>query len=86
LKQKGANPILSPHIVPRDLAEKPRPLYLDIVFDAKILIDKDGFIASVLSRVRESLEKLRAKRIKLWRGWVLVLKDRVEPGERIKIW
>ena len=41
--KKGYNPVLSPVIYSTENAVKLRPLYLDLVYYAKILYDKDNF-------------------------------------------
>ncbi len=45
-----------------------RPLYIDAVFDAKILVDREEFMERVLARVREVLRRLGARRARVWRG------------------
>jgi len=57
------------------------PLFLDMVEDARILHDRDGFFASVLGRLRSRLLALGSQRI--WRGnaWYWVLKPDLKPGE-----
>lgn len=57
------------------------PLFLDMVEDGRILIDHEGFFASVLDRLRARLAALGARRI--WRGnaWFWDLKPDYVPGE-----
>lgn len=57
------------------------PLFLDMVDDARILYDRDGFFAAALERVRARLARLGARRI--WRGnaWYWDLKPDYTPGE-----
>jgi uncharacterized protein len=57
------------------------PLFLDMVDDAKVLFDRDGFFAGALSRLRERLARLGARRI--WRGnaWYWDLKPDYRPGD-----
>lgn len=66
-------------------AEKLSPLYLDMVEDLKILYDKDSFFSNVLDRLKASLKKLGAKRIKQgsYRYWEL--KPDYQPGEVFEI-
>ncbi len=61
------------------------PLLLDMVEDARILYDKDGFLARELSRLRERLAQLGARRI--WKGnaWYWDLKPDYKPGEEFQI-
>jgi predicted nucleotidyltransferase len=57
------------------------PLLLDMVEDARILFDRDGFLAARLDRLRRRLEELGSQRV--WRGnaWHWVLKPDLKPGE-----
>jgi predicted nucleotidyltransferase len=57
------------------------PLFLDMVEDARILYDRDGFVAATLARLRERLVRLGARRV--WRGnaWFWDLKPDYRPGE-----
>lgn len=57
------------------------PLFLDMVEDAIILHDRDGFFAGVLDRLRSRLAILGSRRI--WRGnaWYWDLKPDYKPGE-----
>lgn len=57
------------------------PLFLDMVDDAVILHDRDGFFAGVLDRLRSRLATLGSRRI--WRGnaWYWDLKPDYKPGE-----
>lgn len=67
-------------------AEKGSPLFLDMVEDARILIDKNDFFATILKKFRNRLKVLGAKRI--WRGnaWYWVLKSDYKPGEIFELW
>jgi len=57
------------------------PLFLDMIDDAKVLYDRDGFFARALDRWRERLARLGARRI--WRGnaWLWDLKPDYRPGD-----
>lgn len=61
--------------------ERGSPLFLDMVEDARILYDPDGFLAGYLARLRARLQALGARRI--WRGnaWYWDLKPDLQPGE-----
>ncbi|MDR7521376.1 MAG: nucleotidyltransferase domain-containing protein [Armatimonadota bacterium] len=71
------NPILK---TPEEVLRLP-PLLLDLVEDAVVLHDRDGFFAGVLARLRESLARLGARRVQ--RGWLRYweLKPDYLPGE-----
>ena len=57
------------------------PLLLDMVHDAKILHDRDGFFSQAIDRLKERLARLGARRI--WRGnaWLWDLKPDYRPGD-----
>lgn len=63
-----------------------RPIYLDMVEDAVILVDKDNFIESVFTGLRRKLDELKAKRIYLNNGtWIWDLKPDIKRGEAVEI-
>src|SRR5207244_12397001 len=61
------------------------PLFLDMVEDARILHDEDGFLAAYLEGLRQRLVALGSRRV--WRGgtWHWVLKPDLKPGETITL-
>jgi predicted nucleotidyltransferase len=61
------------------------PLYLDLVEDARLLYDRDGFFQSVLARLRASLKRLGAERRTRGRIRYWVLKSDWKPGEVIEL-
>ena len=75
---------LSPIVLDVERASKLRPLYLDMVEDAIILYDRDYFFQRVLDRLSRRLKELGAKRVKIGRKWVWVLKDKISVGEVIE--
>ena len=62
-------------------AEKTHLLYLDMTEEARILLDRDGFFARVLDRVRGRLRELGAQRKKLGHLRYWDLKPDFQPGE-----
>jgi uncharacterized protein len=61
------------------------PLFLDMVDDAALLFDRDGFMQQALEQLRQRLNALGARRI--WRGnaWFWDLKPDYRPGEVFEI-
>jgi hypothetical protein len=57
------------------------PLFLDMVEDARVLYDPDGFLGRSFDHLRARLCQLRARR--LWRGnaWYWEPKPDLKPGE-----
>lgn len=85
LKKEGINTYISPVLKTPEEARIGSPLFLDMVEDARILFDRNGFFSKILDRLRTRLRELGAKRI--WRGniWHWVLKPDYKPGEVIEL-
>lgn len=58
-----------------------RPLYLDLVEDGVILYDQGGFFTQVLARLKHSMERLGARRLRLGKVRYWDLKPDLIPGE-----
>jgi predicted nucleotidyltransferase len=65
--------------------ERGSPLFLDLTEDARLVHDRDGFLARYLEGLRQRLGRLGARRV--WRGnaWHWVLKPDLRPGEVIEL-
>ena len=65
--------------------ERGSPLFLDLTQDARLVYDRDGFLARHLEGFRQRLDRLGARRV--WRGnaWHWVLKPDLRPGEVIEL-
>ena len=62
------------------------PLYLDMVEDARILVDRDGFFAAVLESMRARMHVLGSRRVYLPdRSWYWDLKPDFRFGEVVEI-
>lgn len=61
------------------------PLFLDMVDDARILFDRDGFFQKELASLRARLARLGARRI--WKGnaWIWDLKPDYKWGDEFEI-
>ncbi|MFQ5831996.1 MAG: nucleotidyltransferase domain-containing protein [Candidatus Thorarchaeota archaeon] len=67
-------------------ANSPRLLYMDLVLDAVILLDRDGFMRKILERVEARMKELGSKRVVLPdRSWYWVMKEGVKMGEVFEI-
>lgn len=80
--QPGGAPIaLSPVFKTPEEVEAGSPLFLDMVEDARVLYDPQGFLVGYFDRLRTRLRQLGARRI--WRGnaWYWELKPDIKPGE-----
>jgi hypothetical protein len=81
IRARGIQTELMPVITSSEEAEIGSPLFLDMVDDARMLYDRDGFFARRLERLRTRLNELGARHI--WRGkvWYWDLKPDYQPGE-----
>jgi uncharacterized protein len=85
LGKDGVTTYFSAVIKSPEEAEAGSPLFLDMVEDARILFDRDGFFSRRLDRLRKRLAELGSKRI--WRGnaWYWILKPDYKLGDIIEL-
>lgn len=85
LQKEGIHTYVSPIFKTPEEARGGSPLFLDMVEDATILYDRDGFFHTILDGLRKRLKELGAKRV--WAGnvWHWVLKPDYKPGEVIEL-
>ena len=76
---------LSPIILDVEEAKKHRPLYLDLVEDAVIVYDREGFMEAILDSIAKNLKRYRARRVYIGRSWYWVLKRDYKFGEVIEV-
>lgn len=73
-------------VLSRDEAEQHPPIFLDMVDDAVLLIDREDFLRRELEKVRARLKELGSVKKRLPDGsWYWVLKPDLKPGEVIRI-
>jgi predicted nucleotidyltransferase len=78
----GEVPIaLSPVFKSPEEVEAGSPLFLDMIEDARILYDPEGFLVAYLERLRARLRALGARRIRRGNAWYWELKPDLTPGE-----
>lgn len=82
---QGVHTRLSPILKTRDEVRAGSALFLDMTEDAKVLLDRDGFMQAYLRGLRGRLTRLGAKRV--WRGdsWYWDLKPDYKPGQVFEI-
>lgn len=85
LREQGFNVDFSPVIKSVEEAKVFSPLYLDMVEDAVVLYDKDGFFTGVLERLKARLRELGAERVWVGRKWYWRLRKDYKFGEVIEI-
>jgi predicted nucleotidyltransferase len=61
------------------------PLFLDMIADARLLFDRDGFFGQRLARLRARLDRLGATRHWLGSAWYWDLKPSYRPGDVIDL-
>jgi len=78
---RGITTMLSPILKTPEEVMAGSPLFLDMVEDARVLYDRNGFFAQQLARLHNRLAELGAKRI--WKGnaWYWDLKPDYRHGE-----
>lgn len=85
LREQGIYGDISPILKTPEEAERTVPLYLDLVEDACILYEQDGFFTAILERLRGSLNRLGAQRRRRGRIRYWDLKPDYTPGEVFEI-
>ncbi|MEJ2776499.1 nucleotidyltransferase domain-containing protein [Sulfolobaceae archaeon RB850M] len=76
---------LSPGLKTPEEAEKFSPLYLDMVYDAVILYDRNYFFTRILQKLRDRLKELGAERVRMGKKWYWVLKKDSRFGETVEL-
>ncbi|QXJ29059.1 Nucleotidyltransferase domain protein [Saccharolobus shibatae B12] len=82
---KGYYVSLSPILKTPEEAGKISPLYLDMVYDAVILYDKDEFFTKILQKLKERLTELGAERVRMGKKWYWILKKDSRFGETVEL-
>jgi predicted nucleotidyltransferase len=84
-ERDGLSPLLSPVFKTPAEAAVGSPLFLDMTEDARLLFDRNAFLANLLAAFRARLERLGARRI--WRGnaWLWDLKPDYRVGEEFEL-
>jgi uncharacterized protein len=85
LLAEGIDTRVVPLLKTRQEAARIVPLYLDMVEDGCLLIDRGGFFAEVLAGLRARLAALGAERRRRGRVRYWVLKPDLQPGETIEL-
>jgi len=83
LEQRGSTPFVSVLVLSLEEAKENRYLYLDMIEDARILVDRDGFFRSKLHSLRERLKELGAKKIRRNGDWYWDLKPDLKPDLKL---
>ncbi len=81
--------LVAPHIFPspnvvifsREEADQNLPLYLDMIEEARILLDRGHFFRHRLDKLQDRLRQLGARKIRRDSGWYWDLKPDLKPDE-----
>jgi len=84
-KRIGINTRLSPLFRTESEMELGGLIFLDMVEDAKILLDGGGFFRKYLESLREKLQAMGAVRVRHGSTWHWVIKPDLKPGEVFEI-
>jgi uncharacterized protein len=82
---EGVDTRVVPLVKTRQEAVRVVPLYLDMVEDARLLVDRGRFFAEVLARLRARLCALGAERRRRGRVRYWILKRDFQPGDRVEL-
>lgn len=83
LEEKGMNPSLSLLILSLEEAKENRYLYLDMVEEALILMDREGFFHSKLESIQKRLKELGSRKVRRNGDWYWDLKPDLKPEEKL---
>lgn len=76
----------SPLLLTTEEARQRSPLYLDLVDDARLLLDRGGFFTAVLDDMRLRMAELGSRRVELRNGsWLWLLAPDRAPGEAVEL-
>jgi len=60
-------------------------IFLDMVYDSKVLFDRSDFFKNYIGKLKEKLNSMKALRINRGDTWYWVLKPDLKPGEVIDV-
>ena len=83
LQDRGISPSLSVLILSREEADQNRLLYLDMIEEARILVDRDDFFQHRLNALQKRLRELGAKKVRQNGSWYWDLKPDLRLGEAV---
>ena len=85
LRLQGRSAFVSDLFLSPEEAKAHPPILLDLVDDAFITYDNDGFLEGVLKNIRERLNELKAKKVRASKGYYWILKPNAKPTEVVTI-
>jgi predicted nucleotidyltransferase len=85
IESRGSFPSMSVLVLSREEADQNRNLYLDMIEEARILVDQDGFFQERLNVLRRRLQALGARKVRRDGQWYWDLKPDLMPGESVAL-
>jgi hypothetical protein len=85
MEAKGFCPSFSVIVLSKEEALENQYLYLDMIEDAKILVDQEGFFQKRLDALKGRLQELGARKVKQHDMWYWDLKPNLTPGEVVTL-
>lgn len=85
LEGQGMKPFLSLLVLSLEEAKENRYLYLDMIDEARILLDREDFFRNKLEVMRQRLQELGAQKVQRNEEWYWDLKPNLKPGEVITL-
>ena len=83
LRAEGLVPEINVLILSQEEADQNRLLYLDMIEDARILVDRDNFFRNRLQKLQKRLQELGARKIRQNGSWYWDLIPHLKLEERI---
>jgi hypothetical protein len=81
LEEQGLTPFLSVLVLSLEEAKENHYFYLDMVEDARILVDRNSFFQGKMQSLRQRLKELGAKKIRRNGDWYWDLKPELKLGD-----
>ena len=81
LEGQGMTPTLNLLVLSLEEAKENRYLYLDMVEEARILVDTEGFFQGRLESLRQRLKEMGARKVQRSGDWYWDLKPDLKPGD-----
>ena len=85
LKTRGIDTYIAPVLKTPGEVALGSPLFLDMIDDARILYDRDGFFRGYLQGLKGKLERLGARKVQYRGAWYWDLKPDFKKGEVIDL-
>jgi len=85
LEARGISPALSVIVLSPAEAQQNRHVYLDMIEDARLLVDRDGFFQRRLDVLKARLRDLGSKKVRRGASWYWDLKPDLRPDEAIAL-